>query len=107
MQRNIYERVEVMFKIKDPAMGHQILSEVIAPYLADTEKTRVLLASGQYVRAHDARRQLHSRNGFRFNAQEFLIDFCTGRESLAKIPIAPHFMRPPDPTGPLADISDS
>jgi len=107
MQRNIYERVEVMFKIKDPAMGQQILSEVITPYLADTEKTRVLLANGQYVRAHDARRQLHSRNGFRFNAQEFLIDYCTGRESLDKIPVAPHFLRGPEPAELVADISDT
>ena len=50
MQRNIYERVEVMFRIKDPALYAQIMNQVIAPYLADTEKTRILLPSGEYVR---------------------------------------------------------
>ena len=36
MQRNIYERVEVIFRLKDPVLCNQIFTEVIAPYLADT-----------------------------------------------------------------------
>jgi len=58
MHRNIYERVEVMFHLRDAALCGRIFSEVIAPYLADNEKTRTLLPSGEYVRARDARAYL-------------------------------------------------
>ena len=91
MQRNIYERVEVMFHLKDPALCQQVLSEVIAPYMADTQKTRILLPSGEYVRSSGA--LSHSRNGFHFNAQEFLIDFVQSRENLAPLPPLPRFLK--------------
>jgi len=86
MHRNIYERVEVMFHLRDAALCSQIFSEVIAPYLADNEKTRTLLPSGEYVRAREARAYSRSRNGFRFNAQEFLIQYAEGRTALENIP---------------------
>jgi polyphosphate kinase len=93
MHRNIYERVEVMFHVRDAALCKQILTEVVAPYLADTEKTRILLPNGEYVRTRDAGRLAHSKNGFRFNAQEFLIDFVEGREGLGAVPAAPRFLK--------------
>jgi polyphosphate kinase len=93
MHRNIYERVEVMFHIKSSELCAQILREVIAPYLADTEKTRILLPDGNYVRPRDARGFSHSRNGFRFNAQEFLVQFVQGVEKLAPMPSLPAFFR--------------
>jgi polyphosphate kinase len=98
MQRNIYERVEVMFRLKDPALCSQVFTQVISPYLADTEKTRVLLPSGDYVRRHRAGPFSASRNGFRFNAQEFLIGFtesgggeqaCPELPTYVKLPAAP------------------
>jgi polyphosphate kinase len=92
MQRNIYERVEVMFHLKDPALCQQVLSEVIAPYMADTQKTRILLPSGEYVRSSAAGALSHSRNGFHFNAQEFLIDFVQSRENLPPLPPLPRFL---------------
>jgi polyphosphate kinase len=91
MQRNIYERVEVMFHIHDAELCERILTEVVAPYLADTLKTRLLLPSGEYVRPHQAGRLAHSRNGFRFNVQEFLIGFTEGREGLQSVPTPPFF----------------
>jgi len=93
MQRNIYERVEVMFHLRDAALCRQILTEVVAPYLADTQKTRLLLPTGDYVRSHQAGRLASSRNGFRFNVQEFLIDFVEGREGLGSVPAWPAFSR--------------
>jgi len=93
MHRNIYERVEVMFHVRDVALSTQILTEVVAPYLADTEKTRILLPNGEYVRSHDAGRMAHSKNGFRFNVQEFLIDFIEGREGLKTVPAPPRFLK--------------
>jgi polyphosphate kinase len=88
MHRNIYERVEVMFHLKSEALRDQILREVIGPYLADTEKTRVLLQDGTYVRARESNAISRNRhhlsasrpnasrsNARRLNAQEFLLDF--------------------------------
>jgi polyphosphate kinase len=73
MPRNLYERVEVMFRLKDPALCQQVSSMVLAPYLADTEKARVLQPDGTYTRARHAARAYGSRNGARFSAQEFLM----------------------------------
>jgi polyphosphate kinase len=93
MHRNIYERVEVMFHLRDAALCEQIFAEVVAPYLGDTEKTRILLPSGEYVRPRAAGRLAPSRNGFHFNAQEFLIDFIEGREGLESVPAPPRFLK--------------
>jgi len=100
MHRNIYERVEVIFRLKDPALCNQIFTEVIAPYLADNLKTRILMPDGEYVRLHESRRLAHLRNGHRFNVQEFLIDVTEGRETLDAIPAVPNAIkfRPQPPT---------
>jgi polyphosphate kinase len=98
MQRNMYERVEVIFRLKDPVLCNQLFTEVIGPYLADTLKTRMLLPDGEYVRLHEARRFAGLRNSHRFNAQEFLIDFTEGRLNLDSVPPVPAFLsrlRPP------------
>jgi polyphosphate kinase len=92
MQRNIYERVEVMFHVRDAALCDTIFNGVLAPYLADTAKTRLLQPGGEYTRMRDTRHgstsapsRNGSRNGFHFNAQQFLIDFAEGRESLDSV----------------------
>jgi polyphosphate kinase len=97
MQRNIYERVEVMFRLKDPALCAQIFTQVISPYLADTEKTRVLLPDGNYVRGHQAGSSSVSRNGFRFNAQDFLIGYTESGEVTQACPPLPRYVRLPAP----------
>ena len=86
MHRNLYERVEVMFHLRNPTLCDQVLREVVAPYIADTEKTRYLLADGNYVRAREASAASRSRNGFRFNAQEYLLGFAQGAAPLPAIP---------------------
>jgi polyphosphate kinase len=93
MQRNIYERVEVIFRIKDPVLLHQIFTQVIEPYLADNLKTRILQPDGNYLRLHDARKLAHLRNGHRFNVQEFLIDLTEGRQTLDAVPHVPSFVK--------------
>ncbi|HEX4001321.1 MAG TPA: polyphosphate kinase 1 [Candidatus Acidoferrales bacterium] len=103
MQRNIYERVEVIFHLRDAALHQQILAEVVAPYLADTQKTRLLLPTGEYVRWHESVKIAQSKNGFRFNAQEFFIEFAEGREGLQSLPAAPSFLRP---VAPAAETSE-
>jgi polyphosphate kinase len=95
MQRNIYERVEVMFHLRDPGLCEQIFSGVLAPYLADTAKTRLLQANGEangeYLRAYQMRGLRASRNRSHLNAQQFLIDNIEGRESLESVPAASSF----------------
>ena len=86
MHRNIYERVEVMFHLRNPALCDQVLREVVAPYVADTEKTRYLLADGRYVRAQQAGALARAGNGVRFNAQEYLLGFAQGAAPLKTIP---------------------
>src|ERR1700683_949387 len=93
MHRNIYERVEVMFHVRDAELCKQVFGEVIAPYLADTEKTRILLADGRYVRSGAPAAAAHARNGSRFNAQEFLIGLAEGREARGGVPRAPRFVK--------------
>ena len=68
MPRNLYERVEVMFQLKDPLLCQKVCRDVLAPYLADTEKARFLLANGAYtaLNGHSGR----SDSASRFNAQE-------------------------------------
>ena len=80
MPRNLYERVEVMFRLKDPALCQQVCTTVLAPYFADTEKTRFLSPDGTYARASQIPALSHSRNGTRFNVQEFFIGAAEGRE---------------------------
>jgi polyphosphate kinase len=88
MHRNIYERVEVMFHVRDAELCNQVFTEVLQPYLADTAKTRFLLSDGKYIRSREATKVLHMRNGFAFNAQEFLIGVAEGRDSLQSVPPA-------------------
>jgi polyphosphate kinase len=97
MHRNIYERVEVMFHLRDEELCQRIFTEVLAPYLADTQKARILLPDGRYVRA----RQLGGRaglshgrrNGFHFNVQEFMIALAEGSASVDAIPPLPKDIR--------------
>jgi polyphosphate kinase len=98
MQRNIYERVEVIFHLKDPALRNQILTQVVAPYLADTLKTRILMPTGEYAHLQSSRQLAHLRNGHPFNVQEFLIDFTEGRLGLEAVPSSPAAINfhPPD-----------
>jgi len=86
MHRNIYERVEVMFHLRNPVLCEQVLGEVVAPYMADTEKTRYLQPDGNYVRPRDAGAASRARNGIRFNAQEYLLGMAQGEAAGPSIP---------------------
>jgi polyphosphate kinase len=95
MHRNIYERVEVMFHLRNPDLCNQVFTEVIQPYLADTEKTRFLEADGNYVRANVSTSGKKSPRAFPFSVQEFLIGFAEGREGLSEVPHAAAFLKLP------------
>jgi len=71
MPRNLYERVEVLFPVKDPVHRERIWTEILASYLADTRKARVLGPDGCYSRPRAV------RNGHGFSAQEHLMRMAT------------------------------
>jgi polyphosphate kinase len=78
MPRNLYERVEVMFRLKDAALCRTVCRMILAPYLADTEKVRFLHSDGLYRRA--ANKGARSDGAHRFNVQEFLMHVAENRE---------------------------
>ena len=55
MPRNLYERVEVIFPLKDPALCHRVYNEILSSYLTDTRKARLLSADGTYSRPRSPR----------------------------------------------------
>jgi polyphosphate kinase len=67
MPRNLYERVEVVFPLKDPRLCERVCSEILSSYLTDTRKARVLGPDGKYSRPKA------SRNGHGFSVQEHLM----------------------------------
>ncbi|HWY43796.1 MAG TPA: polyphosphate kinase 1 [Candidatus Sulfotelmatobacter sp.] len=70
MPRNLYARVEVLFPVKDPQLRERICNEVLAAYLSDNRKARLLEPSGCYVRPRSV------RNGHGFSAQEYLMNLA-------------------------------
>ncbi|MGI4757698.1 MAG: polyphosphate kinase 1 [Janthinobacterium lividum] len=50
MPRNLYERCEAVFPIKQPDLRDRLRNEILEVYLADTAKTRWLQENGDYTR---------------------------------------------------------
>jgi len=73
MPRNLYERVEVMFPVKNATLRNRIFDEILQAYLRDTDKTRNLRPNGSYYRTVQANGSRPSRNGNRFSAQAFFV----------------------------------
>ncbi|HMI53763.1 MAG TPA: polyphosphate kinase 1 [Candidatus Saccharimonadales bacterium] len=72
MPRNLYERVEVLFPIKDAHLCERICGEILSAYLADTRKARILGSAGTYSRPASWRR------ANAFSAQEHLMHVAEG-----------------------------
>jgi polyphosphate kinase len=79
MPRNLYERVEVMFPVKNNTLRNRIFDEILGTYLKDDGKTRILHADGTYRRAFKANGAKLSQNGSHFSAQAFFIDLAEGK----------------------------
>ncbi|HZQ67653.1 MAG TPA: polyphosphate kinase 1 [Terriglobales bacterium] len=87
MPRNLYERVEVVFPIKNPLLRERIVHEILDVYLADNVKARLLQKDGKYLRAWKAQGKRKPPSGSAaFNAQEFLIGLAEGKQSMEVIP---------------------
>jgi polyphosphate kinase len=72
MQRNLYERVEVLFPLKDPQLCQRVCTEILSSYLADTRKARILGPDGRYSRPRAV------RNGHGFSVQEHFMRLAGG-----------------------------
>ena len=79
MPRNLYERVEVIFRLRDRALCQKVCSEILLPYFADTQKVRFLLPDGRYVGA-PRRGPQAATNGTRFSVQEYFMDAAREQE---------------------------
>lgn len=72
MPRNLYERVEVLFPLKDPHLCERVCTEILSSYLGDTRKARLLGADGRYSAPRAG------RNSHGFSAQDHLMRLAAG-----------------------------
>jgi polyphosphate kinase len=72
MPRNLYERVEVLFPLKDEQLRERICKEILPAYLADNQKARELGSDGQYAYVRPA------KGAKRFSVQEHLMKLAEG-----------------------------
>ena len=80
MSRNLYERVEVLCPVLEPALKQRMKHEILGAYLADNVKARFLDRNGNYSRLPRRRGQKD------FSAQDFLIAVAEGTATAADIP---------------------
>ena len=76
MPRNLVERCEVLFPVTQPDLHKRVREEILAAYLADNTKARVLQPDGEYVRA--------AHTGAPFSVQDYLMRVAEGAEE--KVP---------------------
>ncbi|MBI3475990.1 MAG: polyphosphate kinase 1 [Acidobacteria bacterium] len=89
MPRNLHERVEVMFPLKNPLLRDRVVHEILAAYMADNVKARFLQNDGRYLRSWQSPRGRSRKpptGRAAFNAQDFLIALSEGKETPESIP---------------------
>src|SRR5580658_9998473 len=84
MPRNLFERCEVAFPVRDPAVKARIHDEILPAYLADTVKARIQQPDGLYLRASKL-----MKDAPQFSSQEFLMQLAEGKTDLEAIPQPP------------------
>ena len=89
MPRNLFERCEVVFPVRDPAARARIHDEILSALLADTVKARLQQPDGSYLRAAKS-----AKDAVPFSSQEFLMQLAEGKAELSGIP-APSVAKPP------------
>jgi len=100
MPRNLFERCEVVFPVRDPAAMARIHSEILPAYLADTVKARLQQPDGSYLRAGKLVKDAPG-----FSSQEFLMHLAEGKTDLDAIPSADP-RRAPKPAQAAATAAD-
>jgi len=90
MPRNLYDRVEVVFPIKDELLRERVREEILQIYMADNVKSRFLQKDGSYSPAwRVAGRRKPPSGSSAFSAQDFLIGLAEGKQTLDLIPTVP------------------
>src|SRR5882672_1468722 len=95
MPRNLHERVEVLFPLKNPLLRDRVVHEILATYMADNVKARFLQRDGRYLRSWQSPRGRSRKpptGRAAFSAQDFLIALAEGKASPEEIP-APAYKR--------------
>ncbi len=90
MPRNLHERVEVLFPLKNPLLRDRVMHEILAAYLADNVKARFLQKDGRYLWSWQpmrgrSRKPPHGKAAF--NSQEFLVALAEGKVTPELIPV--------------------
>ncbi len=81
MPRNLFERCEVVFPVRDGAAKSRIQDEIVAAYLADTLKARLQQPDGTYQRAAKL-----AKEPVPFSSQAYLMQLAEGKAELDAIP---------------------
>jgi polyphosphate kinase len=85
MPRNLFERCEVAFPVRDPVAQTRIREEILPAYLADTAKARLQQPDGSYL--HAARLLKDAKpSASPFSSQDFLIQLAEGKVGVSAIP---------------------
>jgi len=79
MPRNLFERCEVVFPVRDPQIKARVRDEILAAYRADNVKARGLRPDGSYVYLRDSAQPV-------FSVQDFFIRVAEGKADVADIP---------------------
>jgi polyphosphate kinase len=90
MPRNLYERVEVIFPLKDPLARERVKMEILDAQLADNMKSHFLLKDGIYARPWKLQGKRKPPAGDHgFSSQDFLIAVAEGKQTIDAIPSTP------------------
>jgi polyphosphate kinase len=101
MPRNLFERCEVVFPVRDSASINRIHNEILPAYLADTVKARLQQPDGAYVHASKLFKDAPS-----FSSQDFLMHLAEGKTDLDAIPALPAEKPPARPAVKKAKAAD-
>jgi polyphosphate kinase len=91
MPRNLFERCEVIFPIRDAQIKARVRDEILGAYLADTVKARVLHTDGsyEYIRKPGSESKIPA-----FSAQDFFMEAAEGKADANDIPKAATAVEP-------------
>jgi polyphosphate kinase len=92
MPRNLFERCEVIFPVRDAAARARIHDEILPAILADTTKARLQQPDGSYVRACKALKDAPA-----FSSQDFLMQLAEGKADIGAIPHSAAVKHPAKP----------
>jgi polyphosphate kinase len=92
MPRNLFERCEVVFPVRDAAVKARIHDEILPSYLADTVKARIQQADGTYVRVSKLEKDTPA-----FSSQQFLMLLAEGKADLEALPKPSPVLKPAAP----------